>query len=256
VPARRKLTDFQPPTKEHVTGLVEEIRTRLEADRCPDAVTLPSAPAAAMEWLIEHHQRARHHHRSETVDENMRDVLVIHAYVTSWLLLEAYDTGRGAGMRWDQFSDRDERWTHGHQVHIERHRTLAGWLTPEGPAHSAPPSARRRPSPEPVPAADAAELADAARAVLRERRGFDVPADCDFLVLSCEELEVQAAPPPGIAIDLGALRLAAACAVQDLADVRSQRVMAGEQPAAAGHSAAASAALARLKAALARTQRG
>jgi hypothetical protein len=255
VPARRKLTDRQPPTKEHVIGLVEEIRTRLEADGCPDAVTFPGAPAAAMEWLIEHHQASRHHHAPGTVDENLRDVVVIHAYVTSWLLLDAYDAGRGAGMRWEQFSDGDGLWTHGHQVHIERHRTLAAWLTPAGPAHSAPPRARRRPPPAPVSASEAAELAEAARAFLRVRRGFAVPAGCDFLTLSCEELESHAAPPPGIAIDLAALRLAAACAVQDLADVQSQRVMSGELPGPAGHSPSATAALARLKAALARTQR-
>ena len=254
MPARRKLTDRQPPTKEHVTGLVEEIRDRLDTDGCPDAGTLPAAPAAAMEWLIEHHRTPRHYHAPETEADNLRDALVIHAYVTSRLLLDVYDVGRAAGMRWDQFSDRDGLWTHGHQVHTERARSLTDWLAPPRPARALP-TVRHRPSPAPVPAAEVAELVEAAREFLRQRHGFAVPADSDFLTLTCEDLEAHADPPAGIATDLRALRLAAACAVQDLADEQTQRVVAGAAPGPTGYSAAAQSALARLKRALARTRR-
>jgi len=255
VPARRKLTDRQPPTKEHVTGLVEEIRGRLETEGCPDAGTLPGAPAAAMEWLIEHHRTPRHYHAPGTEADNLRDALVIHAYVASRVLLDVYDVGRAGGMRWDQFSDRDGLWTHGHQVHAERARSLTDWLAPAPRPARVLPTGRPRPSPAPVTAADVAELVEAARGFLRARRGFAVPADSDFLTLTCEELEAHADPPAGIATDVRALRLAAACAVQDLADVRTQRVMAGAAPGPTGYSAAAQSALARLKTALARTAR-
>lgn len=250
---RRRRSDRQPPTKEHVKGLVEDIRSRLYSDRCPDVAAMPDAPAALMEWVIAHHATAGHNHSYEHAEDNVRDAMVIHAYVGTWFLCDMYDTGQALGMNYEDFSDRSGPegsgyWTRGRQVHQARHRAAEEKIRRKRASHSVVTAARAAAS----TVVDANELVAAAMSFLRARNGFGASLDSDFLALTCEDLEGEAAPPPGIPVDVPALRVSALCAVQDIRDLQVARVLAGEKPGLIEdtYTPAAKAALEQLKRAL------